>query len=719
MKGIPVVLETGHPLGMERSCMRLLPVCLVLSQTVSLVAAWSSVDLRVGPYLQNFTPNSITVMWETTQSVKGWVEYGHSIELGTRVDGAETATHEVEISGLEPATRYYYKVAWEGGESAVTWLKTAPPIGHRNLRLVAYGDSRSDPETHSKIVSRIKEVNPDFVINSGDLVQNGKVYEQWKPQFFDPLQPLIQNVCLFTLLGNHEGNAPEYYNYLCLPKNGGNEAWWSTDIGNIHLVGLDSNTSFNASSPGSPQYEWLKKDLASTRQEWTVVCFHHPLFSFHPTRGINETRWDWQPLFQEMGVDLVLVGHDHQYGRTFPIGPFTNDPAKGVVHITSGGGGANLYPVHDFGYSSARRATYNLVVFDVEGDRMIGRALDHLGNGLDSFVIDKKTPVSPETFISYEMMVLEQEISDTLGKVQPDALEEDTKNLEYTLQSSVVFGSTVTATILPRGDSDWQLTTKPSLAVLPPGEPLRMELSAAREKRDQPVFPLPEMTLHVAADASNRDFRAPVLGFRNTDIELMPFRVSVPTYLSLPPAQTDPQINGVANEEAWKSAQPLAAFFETKTTRTPHQGTTARVLRSSKGNLLVSAEMTQSPAKVADQPYDREDDLYLERNEYFAVRLSDGNKVWTFLVCPNGNGADIEGGDTKWDAEGYTFAAKPSEKGWTAEMEIPSQVFPTPLIQLGINLVRFDLANMEISEWVPSYGKGRDAHGLYAKFSQN
>ncbi|MBW7938158.1 MAG: metallophosphoesterase family protein, partial [Candidatus Omnitrophica bacterium] len=223
-------------------------------------------SLRVGPYLQNFTPNSIVIMWETDKPCEGWVEYGSSTALGQKAEGVATCTHEIEIKGLEPATRYYYKVVWEGGESDTTWFKTAPPIGHRNFRFGAYGDSRSDFVTHSKIAQRIIEMDPAFVINSGDLVQRGQDYSQWKPQFFEPLQPLIKNVCIFTVLGNHEGNAPQYYQYLSLPKNGGNEAWWSTDIGNIHLVGLDSNAGYNATAPGSPQYEWLKNDLASTRQ---------------------------------------------------------------------------------------------------------------------------------------------------------------------------------------------------------------------------------------------------------------------------------------------------------------------------------------------------------------------------------------------------------------------------------------------------------------------
>ncbi|GMV65570.1 MAG: hypothetical protein AMXMBFR75_13680 [Candidatus Hinthialibacteria bacterium] len=677
-------------------------------------------NLRVGPYLQNFTPNSIVIMWETDKPCEGWVEYGSSTALGQKAEGVATCTHEIEIKGLEPATRYYYKVVWEGGESDTTWFKTAPPIGHRNFRFVAYGDSRSDFVTHSKIAQRIIEMDPAFVINSGDLVQRGQDYSQWKPQFFEPLQPLIKNVCIFTVLGNHEGNAPQYYQYLSLPKNGGNEAWWSTDIGNIHLVGLDSNAGYNATAPGSPQYEWLKNDLASTRQEWIIVTFHHPMFSFHPTRGVNQVRWDWQPLFQEMGVDLVLVGHDHHYGRTFPIGPFTNDPARGVVHITSGGGGANLYPVHDFGYSAARRTTYNLVVLDVEGDRIIGRTLDHLGNGLDSFVIDRKTPVTAENFISYEMIQMEKEISGQIAEKPVEEIRSPTQTLKTSLNSSVVFGSTVAATVSRIGESAWKIKANPSKSVLPPQTPLKLEIKAQKDNPEAPVFPLPEVNLKIAADASSRDYRAPILGFRNTDINFMPFRVSQPATLAVPATSRELLIDGVLTAEEWGSSLEVKNFYETRTTQKGMNGVKVHLLiQPEKEILLVGAEMEQSQAVVRKVPYDRADDVYLERNEHFVVRLSDGGTIWHFLVCPNNFGADIRGAESDWDANGFKFAGIPSETGWTAEMAIPLKELPTDLSNLKINLSRFDLANVEIVEWCPTYGEGKESAELFGKLKSD
>ncbi len=81
------------------------------------------------------------------------------------------------------------------------------------------------------------EHEPELVINAGDLVSAGKVYEQWKPQFFDPLAPLIRSVPIYTILGNHERNSDHYYSYFDLPNN---EAWWTADFGVVHLIALDS-----------------------------------------------------------------------------------------------------------------------------------------------------------------------------------------------------------------------------------------------------------------------------------------------------------------------------------------------------------------------------------------------------------------------------------------------------------------------------------------------
>ena len=65
----------------------------------------------------------------------------------------------------------------------------------------------------------------------------------------------------------------------------------------------------------SVQAQWLEGLLAENPNKWTVVTFHHPMYS--PTgRDNKELRELWRPVFDRYGVDLVLTGHDHAYGRS-------------------------------------------------------------------------------------------------------------------------------------------------------------------------------------------------------------------------------------------------------------------------------------------------------------------------------------------------------------------------------------------------------------------
>ena len=71
-------------------------------------------------------------------------------------------------------------------------------------------------------------------------------------------------------------------------------------------------------------YNWLRNDLISNTQQWTVVYFHHAPY----TKGIHNSdteielidmRQNIIPLLESYGVDLVLAGHSHIYERSYFI----------------------------------------------------------------------------------------------------------------------------------------------------------------------------------------------------------------------------------------------------------------------------------------------------------------------------------------------------------------------------------------------------------------
>lgn len=67
--------------------------------------------------------------------------------------------------------------------------------------------------------------------------------------------------------------------------------------------------------------------MPKIKAKWLVAGFHQSLYSGAAhivDSGIISARKFWSPLFAELGVDLVLQGHDHVYARGFVTGTGSN-----------------------------------------------------------------------------------------------------------------------------------------------------------------------------------------------------------------------------------------------------------------------------------------------------------------------------------------------------------------------------------------------------------
>jgi len=142
-----------------------------------------------GPYLQNVTPSSIVVMWETDVAVDSRVDFGVAAPNEYYVySPAAVSIHEVTLTGLPMNTKYFYTVTSAGTTSAVNTFWTAPDATVP-YRFAAYGDTRTYPDAHAAVVQSIIHSDPDFVLHVGDYVANGRTYAEWEPQFFTRRRP--------------------------------------------------------------------------------------------------------------------------------------------------------------------------------------------------------------------------------------------------------------------------------------------------------------------------------------------------------------------------------------------------------------------------------------------------------------------------------------------------------------------------------------------------
>ncbi|MFY1637892.1 fibronectin type III domain-containing protein [Solwaraspora sp. WMMB335] len=319
--------------------------------------------------------------------------------------GYASTYHEVEFTGLEPDTRYTYRVG--DGTNWSEWIDfTTAAAEFEPFSFVYYGDAQNNLDTAVPRVFRqafADRPEAKIVVNAGDLIDNANSEEQWG-QWYQADGFINQQIANISIPGNHEysgGLSTFWRPQFPYPDNGpGNAELKQTvyylDYQGVRFIGLDTNHQSNATLMAA-QTAWLEQVLASNPHKWTVVTFHHPVYSTTGSRNNPNVRDQWGPLFEQYGVDLVLQGHDHSYGRGNVAAARRSAAVHdGVVYVVSVSGG-KMYALNGGTnwtgngaevVSSAQDAQLYQMI-DVEADSIRFEARYANGEHHDGFLIRK------------------------------------------------------------------------------------------------------------------------------------------------------------------------------------------------------------------------------------------------------------------------------------------------------------------------------------------
>jgi chitodextrinase len=231
----------------------------------------------------------------------------------------------------------------------------------------------------SNLLSDVDAVLPmgDNQYECGDAVAFQNSYEPSWGRFKSITHPVI---------GNHEygrtchrDNPTPYFDYFGASAGNLGQGWYSYDIGQWHLIALNSECAYGSGSldpggcqAGSPQEVWLKNDLQLHRKACVLAYSHEPRFSSGQHGDSQQMADIWNDLVAAH-ADVYLSAHNHDYERFDPIGYTPQDPAdpnstttgtpnfqnpnmdpSGIREFVVGTGGANLY---DFKPSGATTLT--------------------------------------------------------------------------------------------------------------------------------------------------------------------------------------------------------------------------------------------------------------------------------------------------------------------------------------------------------------------------
>ncbi len=352
--------------------MKYLYLLATLVPLMALAPSAGAQTITRGAYLQNGSTNAITVRWRTGTAADSVVRYGTSAASLTQtvsVTGTRTE-HEVRLTGLAPDSTYYYSIGTSAATLAgdSTYFFVTSPTSAKPTRVWVLGDSGIGGSVQTNVRNAYYTFtgtrHTDLWMMLGDNAYNSGTDTEYTNFLFNYYPTMLRKSVLWPTLGNHDAGSADsptqtgpYYAQHTLPKSGeaggvasGTEAYYSYDYGNIHFICLDSaDTSVSATGAMA---NWLKSDLQNNTKDWTIVFFHHPPYSKGSHNSDSESllvsmRTNFNPIFEDNGVDLVLCGHSHSYERSRLLdghyGLSTTFNSSTMVKQAGSGAGAGAY----------------------------------------------------------------------------------------------------------------------------------------------------------------------------------------------------------------------------------------------------------------------------------------------------------------------------------------------------------------------------------------
>ncbi|GAB3596899.1 immunoglobulin-like domain-containing protein [Microbacterium tumbae] len=263
---------------------------------------------------------------------------------------------DVTLDGLEENTEYAYRVGSDdAGWSDLYTFRTQDFSGDFSFlffgdpQVGASGNLARDEAGWIDTVNVATQSYPDaeLLFSAGDQVENAPNEDQYTT-FLKPEQ--LRSIPLVATNGNHDVGSKAYEQHFNLPNedltagagtstSSGGDYWFIYK--DVLFLNLNSNSRDYAS-----HYEWMEQVIAEHGDEakWKVLAFHHSIYSVanHATDGdIIERRSTMPQEISKLGFDVVLMGHDHHYTRSYLIkdgelADPSEQEAQGVVEAKDG-----------------------------------------------------------------------------------------------------------------------------------------------------------------------------------------------------------------------------------------------------------------------------------------------------------------------------------------------------------------------------------------------
>lgn len=248
---------------------------------------------------------------------------------GTASNKSGYYNYQTTATGLSADTTYAYQLVngetkseirsfTTGGTGAFSFAAAGDP------QIGASGSSVNDTDGWEKTLKLISGNSAfdgvDFLLSAGDQVNTASNEDQYDGYLE---HDTLLDLPTATVVGNHDSGSAAYDQHF----NNPNESSYGTTAAGgdyyfvyNHVLFLALNSNNISTAEHKAFMEQAMQATAGQDITWKVVVFHHSIYSVasHSLEsGILTRREELVPVFKDLDIDVVLMGHDHVYCRTY------------------------------------------------------------------------------------------------------------------------------------------------------------------------------------------------------------------------------------------------------------------------------------------------------------------------------------------------------------------------------------------------------------------
>lgn len=293
---------------------------------------------RIAPYTLKHTNGHLLLNFQTNKDQSLIIDDNGEKKLA--INYKKNEQYKIELRPVPCGLTKEFRIL-DGASMDILYQNKQPPapcsqsVNGDEFVFGFISDTQEFKVRHEQIAETIAyhhAVEPlQFLINGGDVVQEGGIEQDWI-DFFLGGKLYLMDIPQIAAIGNHDYRGaegaiiPKFFNQFMRWEGADKDGNLFFDFPDVQLLILNSNFSKLLGKEEKNTWKWLEEKMREAEKihKPIIVASHFPVYASSMNRftslNVIKMRKNLVPLLEKYKVPLVLSGHTHMFERSYKDG---------------------------------------------------------------------------------------------------------------------------------------------------------------------------------------------------------------------------------------------------------------------------------------------------------------------------------------------------------------------------------------------------------------